>query len=401
MIEGRESLPPVVAIGGALAVARVLTKYGVTVYGSDFGFSVDRVSRLVRRPPWGYTALLDEGFLAALVRFAEQCPVRPVLIPTADAVMEFLTRNYKALSSRYHIAEVYAPGVGQKLLAKRDFYRLCERARVSYPRTHFGDGAPITLTELRNSLRFPIIVKPNLIHEWKQTLRGKKVVEVSSDTEFAEVMRRYPGLVEDSMLQEVIPGPEENIYLFKGCFDRSGRLLDWFTGRKLRQYPPMYGSGSLAESAERPEVKDLSLQFFAAVPVHGLGGAEFKWDPRDSEFKMIEVNMRPQLWEDLTRASGKDLLWTHYCDLVGRPLPAPSVQRNGVRWVHLTRDIVSALWFLKKRKLSLRGWMSGYRWGMVDALMQFRDPLTIPAALAYAVYQFIHYRLGAGLRSKR
>ena len=389
-------LPPVVAVGGALAVARVLTKYGVRVYGSDFGFSVDRVSRHVKRPPWGYTAELDQDFLEALVGFARGFGTKPVLIPTADAVIEFITQHYAILSSAYHLSSVYAPGVSRSFLAKRDFYRLCDQAGISYPRTIFGDESGIDPETVSQHLRFPVIVKPNLIHKWKQTLRGNKVMEVNSAADLRAVMVHFPGLVEDSMLQEVIPGPEDNIYLFKGCFDRKGQVLDYFTGRKLRQYPPMYGSASLAESVDNPQVRDLSLQFFDRIRVHGIGGTEFKWDPRDNEFKMIEVNMRPQLWEDLTRAAGKDLLWVHYCDLVGRPIESTGDQVNGVRWVHLTRDAVAALWFLRRGELTVTKWLKGYRWGMVDALMQFTDPLTIPGALGYAVFQFVHYKVKRG-----
>jgi len=386
-------LPVVVALGGALPVARVLTKYGVTVYGSDFGYSVDRLSRLVSRPPWGYDAGLDDRFLRLLVDFAEQCPVMPVLIPTADAVIEFVTLHYEVLSAHYHVASVYAPGQGEAFLAKREFYRLCDQAGIKYPATIFGDEGPIAPDEVERVLRFPVIVKPNLIHRWKQTLKGEKVIEVTSAADLRMVMASYPGLVEDSMLQEVIPGPESKIYLFKACLDRDGEVLDTFTGRKLRQYPPMYGSASLAESVECPEVEELSLRFFDRIRVHGLGGAEFKWDPRDGEFKMIEVNMRPQLWEDLIRASGKDMLWVHYCDLIGLPVHKTPLQVNGVRWVHLTRDVVSALWFMRRRELTVKEWFGGYRRDMVDALMAPADPLTIPGALGYAAFQFVHYKL--------
>lgn len=390
----KDMMPPVVAAGGGLPVGRALKPHGICVYGTDIVFFLDRFSRVVERPPWGYKASLDDSFVKTLLDFASGSATRPVLLPTADHFIDFITRNFAALSKAFVIPGSCAPGISERFLAKRDFYRMCDEAGIAYPKTLFFAGEAVDPEKVARELRFPVIVKPNLIHRWKKTLRGHKVIELHSPKELEGVMRRYPGLVEDSMLQEVIPGPEDRIFIFKGCFDRSGRVLDVFTGRKLRQYPPIYGSASLAESIENKEVLELSLRFFERVPVHGLGGTEFKWDERDRQYKMIEVNMRVQTWEDLVRASGKELLWMHYCDLVGFPLPKPRPQRNGVRWVHLTRDVVSAFYFMRRGELTPWQFVRGYRLDMVDALMAISDPLTIPAALAFGAYQFVTYKLG-------
>ena len=121
------------------------------------------------------------------------------------------------------------------------------------------------------------------------------------------------------MLQEVIRGPEANIFVAGLYTDAKGDCLSIFTARKTRQYPPMYGSGSYMEACWSQEIADLSIDLIRRLDYKGICGSEFKWDERDERWKLIEVNTRPTLWFSLTRAAGVDVIWDAYCDLVGLP----------------------------------------------------------------------------------
>ena len=59
---------------------------------------------------------------------------------------------------------------------------------------------------------------------------------------------------------------------------------------------------------------------------------EFKRDPRDGLYKLIEINARHYGTHALASAAGVDLSHVAYEDALGRPFTAGR-QRDGVRWI--------------------------------------------------------------------
>jgi len=77
------------------------------------------------------------------------------------------------------------------------------------------------------------------------------------------------------------------------------------------------------------EVVDAGLHLLRALGCNGLSQVEFKRDPRDGKFKLMEVNPRLWQWHSLARASGVDLPLIAYRDLTGERVEA--VRMNGGR----------------------------------------------------------------------
>jgi carbamoylphosphate synthase large subunit len=69
------------------------------------------------------------------------------------------------------------------------------------------------------------------------------------------------------------------------------------------------------------------LRLLRALRFHGISQVEFKRDPRDGRYKLMEVNPRLWQWHGLATATGVDLTRIAYLDLIGQP-PAP-VRMNG------------------------------------------------------------------------
>ena len=388
--------PPViigVGPGTGLAVARSLGGKGVTVYAMDLGkFSPARYSKFTKKPPWGYTTSVDEQLLSNLIKFAKSMDKKPVLIPTTDSLIEFLWKNHNELSKYFDYWEIYSHEMSIKLLNKKDFYKICDKFGIDYPKVIFMDEES-DVNRIYRKLRFPIIIKPYFIHKWKKLLRGQKVILAKDANEFHKFLStpKFERLLLESMVQEVIPGPESNIYVVKVYLSKSGEIKEFFSGRKLRQYPPNFGSGSLVESYFNKEVVDKSIEFFTKLGINGLGGTEFKYDHRDKKYKMIEVNMRPQLWDDIMRVTGKDLIWYGYCDLVGLNCKSMQKQIYGYKWVYLTRDVISALWFIKHGEMSIKDWLNSYKDVKTFAVLDLKDPGTILGTVLYTFYQFFEY----------
>jgi predicted ATP-grasp superfamily ATP-dependent carboligase len=150
------------------------------------------------------------------------------------------------------------------------------------------------------------------------------------------------------VLQEVIPGPERNIFVAGLYVDAEGTVRSLFTARKARQYPPMYGSASYMEACWAEEIAELSIDLVGKLGYAGICGTEFKWEARDERWKLIELNPRPTLWYALTRAAGVDVVWDAHCDLAGHPNPPHlGCQDDRIRWQLPVRDLLAGLHFLR------------------------------------------------------
>jgi predicted ATP-grasp superfamily ATP-dependent carboligase len=225
----------------------------------------------------------------------------------------------------------------------------------------------------------------------REKLGGRKLVEVSGAEELVSWWRRLRDWGTGCVLQEVISGPESNIFVAGVYVDSQLQVRSLFTARKSRQYPPWYGSGSYMEACWSEEIASLSSDLLVKLGYRGIAGTEYKWDVRDERWKLIEVNPRPTLWFSLTRAAGVDVIWDAYSDLIGNPNPVHvNCQDDQIRWQLLVRDLVSGWYFLRRRELSLREFLRT----VIDprkkdyAILSSRDPRT---AIAYPVNSIWKY----------
>jgi predicted ATP-grasp superfamily ATP-dependent carboligase len=207
---------------------------------------------------------------------------------------------------------------------------------------------------LSAALEFPVLIKPSRVHDIKTEMRGRKGWVARDAADYADVVASIPDHAGTLLVQEIVPGPESEITLFTAYFDQEGRAHQSFTCRKLRQYPPGFGSASLVVSEEEPETREIAEQFLAKIGYRGIAGVELKRDPRTGVRKMIEINPRPSLWFSASTESGKTITLSAYRDLAcyGARQPETS-QRNGVVWTYPLKDCYSAMFYRLKKDFIL------------------------------------------------
>lgn len=369
-----------------LTVARSLGQNGVTVYGVDKKwYEVAHFSRWVKHD--GRISHLAPGddLLTGLLSFGRQCETKPVVFISADAYIDFIARHRAQLEEFYILPDSMSEAVNCNILDKGKLYEFCGRTGIAAPRTWFPAGRA-EAQDVAPQVHYPAILKPTKGYLIRRRLKGKKLVEVRDAKELVSWWQTFERWGSAAVIQELIEGPEANIVVAGLYMDRNLTCRSLFTANKNRQHPPMYGSGSYMEAAWRPEIAELSIGIAQKLRYHGICGTEFKWDTRDQQWKLIEVNCRPTLWFALTRACGVDVVWDAYCDLIGRPNPVHiGCQKEGIRWQFLVRDVASALFFLRRGELSLaefiRTVLDPRR--KVEAVISVRD---IKATCAYPLY---------------
>jgi predicted ATP-grasp superfamily ATP-dependent carboligase len=171
-----------------------------------------------------------------------------------------------------------------------------------------------------------VLVKPSSTEGFKRRFSRQNFRCETGD----EVERAYADTEPfEPIVQELVPGGDEELYTVGSYLRADGEPLGVFSGRKLLQTPPGIGTCRVGEAVWVDEAVDAGLRFLHGLEFHGLSQVEFKRDPRDGAFRLMEVNPRLWQWHGLASASGVDLPRIAYADLVGEP--APPAPQNGRR----------------------------------------------------------------------
>ena len=372
-VKRSETTPPAVVLSSSevsLGVVRDLGSEGVPV----LALSADESNPAFRSRYCTARSCADPHYdelqlIADLETVAALLPQRPVLLPCDDDSVPAVSRHKTRLEESFIVPVL--PWEGMRTLADKERQLgLAWRAGVEAPITAFIHG-PDDLAAAAEAVPFPAVLKSSAPMALFRRA-GFKVVVVENRTQLEEAYERF-SFCGSFLLQEIVPGGDEEVFIAGGYHDVHSRCLALFTGRKLRQHPRGFGVARLCETRWDPEVADLTGRLLAEAHYQGISDVEFKRDPRDGRLKFMEINPRSGFLTTLATAAGVNLSSIAYRDAIGRPLPEFR-QRDGVRWSDLLRDGPDSLRELRGGELSLRDWLAPLAGVRADAYLSLRDP---------------------------
>jgi predicted ATP-grasp superfamily ATP-dependent carboligase len=305
---------------------------------------------------------------------------KPVLIATSDQDVDLIMDNADMLSRHVRFQASYEDGVAREIMDKERFYRLCEAHGGAYPRLWSGPKKEIAT--LDDQISFPCLIKPALIQLLKGRMGGKKGWIARNRDEYRAKVSRIPSDAGTLLVQEIVEGPESNITLWCGHLSAQG-VQNGFTARKLRQFPPGFGSASLVQSHDEPDSALIAEALLIGLGFRGTAAAEFKRGP-DGQLKIIEINVRPSLWFSITDPAGRPTVLSAYRDLAGLPPVPEQPQKQGVRWRYALKDLYSRLFYLLKPGFILPGpdiQVTGPAKKRTSAVFAWDDPMPAVAEL--------------------
>ncbi|MDH3224486.1 MAG: carboxylate--amine ligase, partial [Gemmatimonadota bacterium] len=318
----------------------------------------------------------DERLIDELLRLGPSLPQRGVLFPCEDTNVALVSRNREVLEPFYRIL-LPAPDVVEMLMDKVRFYAYAQAHDLSLPATRVVESEADVL-EASKTLDFPCILKPrdSAAHRWEdQTVF--KAFKIESAADLISTYRHFRQWTDCFIVQEWIEGSDSDLYSCNCYFDATSKPLATFVARKLRQWPPDTGVSCLGEEVRNDVVLDETLALFQGVGYHGLGYLEMKRDSRSGRMFIVEPNIgRPTGRSAIAEAGGVELLYTAYCDAVGFPLPESRTQRyDGVKWIHLRKDLQSAVQYWRRGELTPLSWWRSIRGRKAHALASWTDPM--------------------------
>lgn len=366
-----------------LDIARSLGRRGIPVYGVDPNPNAvggkSKYCQLVICPD---PHASETGYLQFLVDWGKRLNSKAVLYPLSDDMALLCSRERQTLQAYFdYVMPDYATMV--RLASKGGLATAAEECGVPTPRT-IAPHSSQEVKAIAQELNFPVILKPVESAYWHVSeiasmlregiLSGRaKVVVCHSVSELVATYGKIAAYDNRMIIQEVIPGPDENLAYISFHLDRQSRPLAIFAGRKLRVIPIGFGSASYVRSFFDPDLEKVALQLLSGVGYQGLGGLEFKKDPRDGRYKLVEFNTRFGMWDGLGVRCGIDLPYIAYQDTLQLPVEPQLKYREGVIWVDCQRD-VRAFWMYRKQgQLRLRQWLRSLRGEKMCAIYSWDD----------------------------
>jgi D-aspartate ligase len=378
-----------VVLGGdyqGLGIVRSLGRRGIPVCVIDDEPSVARHSRFAWRSLRVPRLRNEDELLDCLLELGKQRELsRWVLYPTRDEMVATLSRHREKLEAVFRVPTPRWDSVSWAW-DKRLTYELARELGLQAPRTwRFRD--PSELSAVASAL--PLVIKPAIKEHFIYATNVKAWRADTSD-QLDELFRRAAAIVpaEEVMVQELIPGSGRNQFSYCGFF-KDGHSVATMTVRRSRQRPMDFGrSSTFVETVELPELEEIATRFLSRIDYYGLVEIEFKYDERDGEYKLLDVNPRTWGYHSVGRRAGTDFSFLLFSDQLGQPV-APIRASPGLRWVRLSTDVPTAVPELLARRLPWRQYIRSLLGADVEGVFERDDPM--PAVAEFALLPYLYW----------
>jgi D-aspartate ligase len=376
-----------VVIGGdyqGLGIVRSLGRQGIPVCVLDDELSISRYSRYstkfvklanLRNERIVVDTLLDLGRRLSLDGW--------VLYPTREELVAAISRHRSELGQVFRVPTPEWDSV-KWAWDKRNTYRLASELGIPVPVTYYPESLK-QLAEI-DDLTPPFVLKPAIKEHFFYATKAK-AWRAGSRAELISLFQKAselsgPGEI---MVQELIPGGGSQQFSYCAFF-RDGEAVGKMVVRRWRQHPLEFGRASTyVETIDVPILEELSERFLRAINYYGLVELEYKLDPRDSKYKLLDVNARTWGYHSLGARAGVDFSYMLYSDQVGIPVSV-SRGRPGLAWVRSITDLLAAMLALLSGETDWKTYLRSIRSCNVEAVFSASDPLPGLAEVALIPY---------------
>jgi D-aspartate ligase len=384
--------PGAIVIGGdyqGLGIVRSLGRRGIPICVIDNEHSIAQYSRYTKHHVRVRELRDEDRTVAQIIDIGQKLGLQGwVLFPTREETVAAFAHHRERLATHFRVPTPTWETV-RSAWDKRETYKLAQQLGISVPATwHVKSQAD--LSEL--PIRFPVAIKPAIKEHFIYATKAK----AWRADNWAQLMTLYSkaaAFVGDGevMIQDFIPG--DGRYQFAYCaFFRDGHSLGKVTTRRLRQHPMEFGRASTyVETVDVPELEVLSEKFLRAIDYYGLVELEYKLDPRDGQFRLIDVNARTWGYHTIGAASGVDFPYMLFADQTGMPVESQQ-GKAGIRWVRVTTDVPTAFLELLRGRLNVRNYLHTLCQAHTEAVFCREDP--VPGLVELGLIPYLYLKRG-------
>lgn len=326
--------------------------YGITSWAfAHFQLSPTKYSKIVT------VTLIDhfdelETFRTSMVtlgkRLRKEHPTtKYLIIPCGDTYSTLLSQCSEQLSP-YFVFNTLDPTLTEQLSNKASFYELCDTMNLPHPLTftvtkeEAAAGAHHTLP-----FGYPVALKPaDSVQYLTVDFEGrKKAYIINTPEELDDVVGKIyaNGYTGKLIIQDFIPGDDSNMRVLNAYVDQHHRVRMMFLGHPLLEDPTPVAVGNYAVIAPdfNQEVFDRIKHFLEEIKYSGVANFDMKYDSRDGEYKLFEINLRQGRSSYFVTLNGCNLAQYFVEDLVeDTPFDGKTLYAHGSKlWLEIPRSI--------------------------------------------------------------
>lgn len=288
-------------------------------YKNSYRFVTHLKEVFLKHKPKVYFPIHEETFIVA--KYIEELKDTGVIIPISDF------NTLKILHLKHNLTN------------------LAIRSGIPVPETI----QPKDLNEVKSFARltgFPVVIK---------TLNTNSAKGIFYAHSINELLRQYEDIIKDlapeqfPLLQQYVKGEGYGVSLL---FNR-GKIKAVFTHKRLREKTFTGGTSTKRVSIKNSLLENYAIQLLSTINYHGVAMVEFKFNEKEKEGWLIEVN--PRFWGSLALAihAGVDFPYLLYEMATNGDIKPVFDYKEGVvvRWI--LGDVLATLSYIKAKK-SLR-----------------------------------------------
>ena len=221
--------------------------------------------------------------------------IKLILIGCYDNYVRLIIDNKKLLDKKF-VTPYTTKEVLNNICLKENFYSLCDKYNLPYPKTLIYNRKMGNSYKL--NFNFPVVLKPSdSVEYWKASFEDQhKVYFVQTKEELDYLLEKIynSGYKGNMIIQDMIPGSDSQMYDLHVYVGKDKKVKYMNLGNVLLEEHTPKGIGCNAVTITTFN-KDIMLkvkEVLEGIGYSGWADCDLKYDKRDNEFKIFEINIR-------------------------------------------------------------------------------------------------------------
>lgn len=270
-----------------------------------------------------------------------------LLIPCGDLYANLLSACDNELHE-YFVFNTLDPKLNSTLSFKNSFYEICEKYGLAHPKTVVMNRESVVRGDYKDlPFSYPVAMKPSDSAAWLSIdFPGRKKAFIIDDPVELDMFINLAydaGYQGTMVIQDFIPGDDSRMRVLNAYVDQHHRVRMMFLGHPLLEDPTPEAVGNYA--AIIPDynagVFTNIKAFLEDIQYQGVANFDMKFDERDGEYKLFEINLRQGRSSYFVTLNGFNLAKYFVDDLVeDTPFDGNTVFGRGNKlWLEIPRSI--------------------------------------------------------------
>jgi len=384
--------PGVIIIEGhvqGLSNTRALGIEGIPVIVIDTRSCIARYSKFCDKfficPPF-----IEQRFVSFLIDLCLKEGLKDwLLLPSNDHAVYNISKNKEILSKYY---KIITPSIDiiEKIYNKENLLKIAQSIGIPTPTSYFN---PALISEFNLNIRFPLITRGKFGLSFYKKTHHKAYISKDSDL-FKSHLKEIENCqaLDIAFTQEFIPFDGSNRTISFTAFCIEGKVKTYWMGRKLRDHPYQFGTATFSESIYEGQLLENSKLLLQELNYTGVCEVEFLKDPRDNEYKIIEINARTWLWVGLANACGVNYAKMIYDFVNHHEMNYPGTYETGKYWINPLSDTAFAVLGMLHGKIKPITYFSSLVKGNKVNALFVRGDLKPGFAYLFSILSFLNIR---------